>query len=1660
MLPALSAHPVRPCLRCQARRAATGKADERLLAPLEGDVGENQEVRIKEEHEDEEIERLKHLPDPGRPTGRQVEEHRKTHLPFRSWCKWCVLGRGRGLQHRRGDGSIIPIIGMDYFFITKGGLKIRKELDFLENADGEKALEEARKAGDIVKCLLVRCFKSKTMFAHVVQQKGVDEENVVADTVLSDIEWLGHTKLILKADGEPALQALVQRVLATARVELKDLEQASKEDPAAYDSQSNGGVETGIQVIRGLFRTMKLCTEERIKKHIPVDHPLLAWMLEHVCLLLNVSVVGQDGMTSWSRIRGRSFRQQLLGFGEKVLYRFPSKGPQHAPQGNMGPLGGEAVCIGYNKQSNTFIVHTDAGKVECRSVTRRPEDDRWDADALARVQRFPSASRSRQQAPRVRFADAEEVGGQDADPGRPSALRRLRINKSDLETYGYDAECPQCIHIGRYGQARAGGAHSQRCRTRLIEAMGQTEAGRARLAAYDERTTQIMAERIERADAQARPADVEADTGHRGFLERAPEEEGPSAAQRPAPRPPPAAARVQRHDAVHARETQGDAEWREVPGGEAAPVTPRGTPQGQEHADLEDPDAEQPDEDGVMEENEPTGSQDVEMDFVGSLQVADDLGKLEPSFNDHLCEILLSQMGSSGRSYRREAAKARRALVSEVYSPPRITELLKECRSRHVMPGYAFDLTTVDPDDNMPWDFSLEHKRKKARMLLREQKPYVVVGSPMCTAFCSWQALNESRSPKPAALARARAAAEVHMRFVAEVYQDQIDGNRYFIHEHPLRATSWKLACIEAIAAQPGVRRVHADQCQFGAEIKDGPHRGDPILKPTGFLTNSEMIAAALDRRCTGSSGKCSRPGGGAHQLCSGKHAKAAAVYPQELCRAVLRGVRDQLRVDNLLKDGCYGVQVPDDDAKVETMIKSPDRGFPGRYRDALTGQVLKDELVEAARAKELQFFYSKKVWLKIPKHVARARSGRPPISVRWVDVNKGDDLSPNHRSRLVARQIRALDSSGQNYFAPAPPLEALRTVLSMATTTVGDHKPVWDPHSPQRVQLSFVDITRAYFNAEMDPRDPPTFVQLPVEDKDSETMAAQLLRHMYGTRMAADGWQEEYSTFLVALGFRQGEACPNIFRHEKRGVVTSVHGDDFTTTGPADALDWFESAVKEKYEATIGPRVGPGPNDAKEGRVLNRIVRWCSDGIQYEADPRQVERLVAECGLDGAKPVVTPGVKPTFRELEDDAELPAHLVTAFRGSAARANYLAADRIDLQFACKEVCRWMARPTTHAWRALKRICRYLNGAGRLIYEFKRQTVSCIDIYTDTDWSGCPKTRKSTSGGCVMLGSHAVKHWSATQSSIALSSGEAEFAGVIRGAGQGLGYQALLKDLGVSLPVRVWTDSSAAIGICTRQGLGKLRHLDTHTLWIQQAVRTGRVDLRKVLGEQNPADLLTKHSISRQRLESLITLFGCEHLGGRAESAPQLRQGATTKVTMAQADSELNGEEVDAVQPESADEAGSQVETSPVMPHLVHSAANLDELYPKLQAPEEELQDSSQDDAHDPVLSKGMAIAEEIRQATLEQGRRRHSSSSCAMPSVSSSTGPGAATRTATTTRAPPVTKEFPTSEDSPVRQRVEPEHVAEEDARHRIQAAQTAGSTGFDWSWPGSPSKEE
>ena len=123
--------------------------------------------------------------------------------------------------------------------------------------------------------------------------------------------------------------------------------------------------------------------------------------------------------------------------------------------------------------------------------------------------------------------------------------------------------------------------------------------------------------------------------------------------------------------------------------------------------------------------------------------------------------------------------------------------------------------------------------------------------------------------------------------------------------------------------------------------------------------------------------------------------------------------------------------------------------------------------------------------------------------------------------------------------------------------------------------------------------------------------------------------------------------------------------------------------------------------------------------------------------------------------------------------------------------------------------------------------------------------------------------------------------------MKASGVGLGFQVLLADLGCTLPCRVWTDSSAAMGVVGRQGLGKLRHLDTHSLWVQQAARSGRIEVKKVRGDDNPADLFTKHLASKERVDELVRLLGCHFGEGRPSAAPELRRGKTDKRTLAEA-----------------------------------------------------------------------------------------------------------------------------------------------------------------------------
>ena len=195
------------------------------MGPVVGDTAQ-EGIADAEDDGQEEAPELKYPPIPSKPDDAEIEDHRKTHWPYRSWCDCCNQGRGVGEQRgrRKEAGHDIPTIGIDYFFITSGGIVSRKDLEYAGDDDGIAKLEEDRVKGNIQKCIIIRDYSTKCVFAHIIPCKGADEDSYTVKLVVAAITWLGHVKLILKSDGEPAILVLVRQALQVLKTSVENLE--------------------------------------------------------------------------------------------------------------------------------------------------------------------------------------------------------------------------------------------------------------------------------------------------------------------------------------------------------------------------------------------------------------------------------------------------------------------------------------------------------------------------------------------------------------------------------------------------------------------------------------------------------------------------------------------------------------------------------------------------------------------------------------------------------------------------------------------------------------------------------------------------------------------------------------------------------------------------------------------------------------------------------------------------------------------------------------------------------------------------------------------------------------------------------------------------------------------------------------------------------------------------------------------------------------------------------------------------------------------------------------------------------------------------------------------------------------------------------------------
>ena len=382
-----------------------------------------------------------------------------------------------------------------------------------------------------------------------------------------------------------------------------------------------------------------------------------------------------------------------------------------------------------------------------------------------------------------------------------------------------------------------------------------------------------------------------------------------------------------------------------------------------------------------------------------------------------------------------------------------------------------------------------------------------------------------------------------HLHNSCSFYRKQLKAGRLFLHEAPWNATSWKDPEVKELADRPDTYLVRGTMCRWEMMATDrcGLQGTGYVRKETGWLTNSRELAELLEGECSNKAGK--DPGTGMYTSFGGI-AKQAARYPPALVKTVLRTAKAYLVQKGELNSMESNTSGP--------ICEEP--SVPAEYWGDVNGGLLAAEEVKKARTLEMDYFKKQGVYRKVPVTQCYTE-GLRPITVRWLDTNKGDPEKPNYRSRLVAREIKAAkkpeEQLPQNLL-----LEAMRYLLSAWATDRVSAK-------GRRLKLGLWDISRAHFYGVPKRR---IYVELPPEDAE-QGFCGLLEKSMYGCQDAPAIWQDRYTQLLLQHGFQRGRSNGSCFYKPSTGCRVLVHGDDLLALGDQEALDELDSTLRSAYE-------------------------------------------------------------------------------------------------------------------------------------------------------------------------------------------------------------------------------------------------------------------------------------------------------------------------------------------------------------------------------------------------------------------------------------------------------------------------------------------------------------
>jgi hypothetical protein len=507
--------------------------------------------------------------------------------------------------------------------------------------------------------------------------------------------------------------------------------------------------------------------------------------------------------------------------------------------------------------------------------------------------------------------------------------------------------------------------------------------------------------------------------------------------------------------------------------------------------------------------------------------------------------------------------------------------------------------------------------------------------------------------------------------------------------------------------------------------------------------------------------------------------------------------------------------------------------------------EALSDTAWKAAMDDELKSIGENKTW-----EYTSLPAGQKAIGLKWVYKVKRDPEGKivKHKARLVAKgysQRQGVDF--EEVFAPVARMETVRLLLAMAAHCG------WEVHH--------MDVKSAFLNGDLAEEvyvsQPPGYIAI-----GKEQQVLKLSKALYGMRQAPRAWYAKLHDTLDKLGFTRSPLEHAVYR---RGSSTSfllvgVYVDDLIITGTeAAAIQEFKSQMQELFKMSDLGLLSYylGIEVSQAGGEITLCQR------SYAA------KILEAAGMTSCNSCSTP-MECRLKLVKEDGSK-AFDATLYRSVIGSLRYLVNTRPDIAHAVGMVSRFMEKPSTNHWAAVKQILRYIQGTKDYGCRYRAGHASPVLLgYSDSDHAGDVGDRKSTSGQVYFLGNNLVTWSSQKQKCVATSSCEAEYIAASNATCQGIWLSRLLGEMEGTEPsmFKLLINNKSAIALAKNPvHHDRSKHIDVKYHSIREHIEKGRVEVAYVRTHDQLADILTKalgrvHFIEmRQKLG--VSEFSKEH-----------------------------------------------------------------------------------------------------------------------------------------------------------------------------------------------------